>query len=120
MGAANKGDRRRGGPSFTSLDERQAPPQVGRKSTIGRPRALTDHQVRIVLSEYARFVAWRKLRSTVKSQREIAREFGVSQATIGVAIRSQGQYKQASPENRAAELARRRDRLGERRLRGSR
>jgi len=62
MGAAKGRDRRRGGPSFTSLDERQVPSQESRRSTIGRPRALTDEQVRIVLSEYARFVAWRKLR----------------------------------------------------------
>ena len=82
-----------------------------RRSTIGRPRALTDRQVEIVLAEHARFLAWRALRQTVKSQRQLAREFGVSQATISLAIRSKGQYKQVSPERRGVEGKRRRNAL---------
>jgi hypothetical protein len=60
----------------------------------------------MILAEHARFVAWRSLRHAVKSQRQMAREFGVSQATISLAIRSQGQYKQVSPERRTAVLKR--------------
>jgi hypothetical protein len=40
----------------------------------------------------------RALRQTVKSQRQLAREFGVSQGTISLAVRSKGQYKQPSRE----------------------
>ena len=85
-------------PSLIYIAE-PAPPRVTgrRKSTVGRPRALTDAQVRIILVEHAKFTAWRLLRQNLKSQRQLAREFGVSQGTISYAIRSQGQYKQAAP-----------------------
>src|SRR5207248_1773725 len=79
-----------------------------RRSTIGRPRALTDQQVQRVLAAHARFLAWKALRQTVKSQRELAQEFGVSPATISLVIRSHGVYKQASPERRAEVISRRR------------
>lgn len=78
------------------------------KNTIGRPRALTDRQVEIVLAEHARFLAWKALRKTVKSQRQLAREFAVSQGTISLAIRSKGRYKQLSPDLRIAKANRRR------------
>ena len=72
-------------------------PQAGfRKSTVGRPRRLTDAQVAWLLEEYERYQTWRELRPTVKSQRQLAAELGVSQATISLAVRSRGQYKQAS------------------------
>jgi hypothetical protein len=51
-----------------------------------------------VLSEYEAFRRWRALRGTVKSQRQLARALGVSQATISFLIRSHGKYKKASPE----------------------
>lgn len=57
-----------------------------------------------MLAEHARFMGWRTLRQTVKSKRQLAREFGVSQATISLAVRSKGQYKQPSPERRAASI----------------
>lgn len=79
-----------------------------RKNTIGRPRALTDRQVETLLAEHARFLAWRAIRKTVKSQRQLAREFGVSQGTISLAIRSKGRYKQVSPERRVDKTNRRR------------
>jgi helix-turn-helix, Psq domain len=74
-------------------------------STVGRPRLLTDRQVEVVLAEHVRFVAWGALRRAVKSQRQLAREYGVSQGTISRAVRSKGNYKQPSPESRAATLA---------------
>lgn len=80
------------------------------KSTIGGPRKLTDHQVQIVLIWHARFLAWKALRKTLKSQRQLAREFGVSQGTISRAVRLHGEYKQACPEQRAAIPSRRRRR----------
>jgi hypothetical protein len=73
------------------------PPPETRKSAVGRPRRLTDRQVAWLLLEYGRYLAWKALRTTVRSQRQLARELGVSQATISLAVRSRGQYKQRSP-----------------------
>jgi DNA-binding MarR family transcriptional regulator len=88
------------------------------KSTIGRPRALTDRQVKIILAWHVRFVIWRALRKTLKSQRQLARELGVSQSTISYVIRLGGQYKQISPERRADEIKRRARKLALLRRRG--
>jgi len=71
------------------------------KSTIGRPRTLTDTQVQVILVHHARYLAWKAQRLTFKTQRELAREFGVSQATITRAVRIKGEYKQLSPKERA-------------------
>jgi transposase len=68
------------------------------KRTIGRPRMLTDRQVQQILTDYFRYLAWKALRKCVKSQRELAREFGVSQASINRVIRLRGAYKQRSPQ----------------------
>ena len=70
-------------------------------STSGRPRRLTDQQVAWVLAEYSQYLAWRAQRSTVRSQRQLAKELGVSQGTVAFAIRWRGQYKQLSPELRS-------------------
>ena len=72
-------------------------------STVGRPRALTDDQVRAILE-------WHRNR---KSLKRLARELGVSQNTIQSCIRRNGQYKQASPELRRVALRVRRQRLAE-------
>jgi transposase len=74
------------------------------KSTIGRPRALTDRQVKIILAWHVRYLVWRALRKTLKTQRQLARELGVSQGTISHVIRVGGDYKQVSPECRAVEI----------------
>jgi IS30 family transposase len=74
------------------------------KSTIGRPRALTDRQVKIILAWHVRYLVWRALRKTLKPQRQLARELGVSQGTISHVIRVGGKYKQVSPEYRAVEI----------------
>jgi hypothetical protein len=96
-----------GDSSLLSATGCAEPPTPIRRNTIGRPRALTDRQVGILLAEHARFLVWRALRETVKSQRQLAREFGVSQGTISLAIRSKGRYKQVSPERRVAKGNRR-------------
>jgi transposase len=80
------------------------------KSTIGRPRALTDRQVKIILAWHVRYLLWRALRKTLKSQRQLAQELGVSQSTISHVVRLGGEYKQISPEERAAVTRRRRRR----------
>ena len=74
------------------------------KSTIGRPRALTDRQVKIILAWHVRYLVWQALRKTLKTQRQLARELGVSQGTISHVIRVDGNYKQVSPEFRAVEI----------------
>ena len=48
------------------------------KSTIGRPRKLTDRQVQIILAWHARYLVWRAYGKTLKSQRQLANEWGVS------------------------------------------
>jgi transposase len=68
------------------------------KSKIGRPRKLTDRQVKIILAWHVRYLIWRAYRKTLKSQRELARELGVSQATISYVVRTAGRYKQLSRE----------------------
>ena len=76
------------------------PGPVRAKSTVGRPRRLTDRQVEWLLREYADYQAWKALRTNVRSQRQIAQILRVSAATVSLAIRSGGQYKQPSPEER--------------------
>jgi orotate phosphoribosyltransferase-like protein len=88
------------------------------KSTIGRPRALTDRQVKIILASHVRYLLWRALRNTLKSQRQLAREFGVSQATISHVIRVDGEYKQVAPECRAVEIRWRRRTRARLRMKG--
>ena len=83
------------------------------KSTIGRPRALTDEQVAIILAWHERYVAWKALRAALKTQRQLARELGVSPSTIAHVIECHGQFKQASPEQRTREQPRRRRRLSQ-------
>lgn len=88
------------------------------QSTLGRPRALTDRQVGIILLEHARLLAWKTLGASLKSQRELARELGVSQATVSHVIRILGHYKQVSPDGRAGVIKRRTGKLARLRARG--
>ncbi len=111
-------DRSRGGPSLPFRAEADPKLLAPRKSTIGRPRLLTDQQVEVILAEHARFLVWRAQRQALKSQRQLAREFGVSQPTISLAIRSKGQYKQPSPENRASAIASQQRRVSRLRRKG--
>jgi hypothetical protein len=71
------------------------------KSTIGRPRVLTDEQV-------ARILAWHEAHIQLGTSKELAVELGISQSVIGHAIARRGQYKQPSPERRDSEVAERR------------
>jgi transposase len=64
-------------------------------STIGRPRALTDDQIHIILDCHRRYVEWKALRASFKSQRELAREFGVSQSAISRVVRQKGVFKRS-------------------------
>ena len=73
---------------------------VAMKSTVGRPRMLTDEKVEKIL-------AWDEARRRLKTRKELALELGVSESAIGHAIRRRGQYKQPSPERRHSEVAER-------------
>jgi len=87
------------------------------KSTVVRPRALTDEKVARIL---AWDDAWREARLKLKTLKELALELGVSEMTIRRAIASRGQYKGPSPERRRSEVAQRRrllNRLGKQRAR---
>jgi transposase-like protein len=72
-------------------------------STVGRPRILTDAQVKAIL-------AWYRSR---KSLKQVAREYGVSTNTIQNVIRRKGEYKRPSPESREAAVKRRHRRIKE-------
>lgn len=87
-------------------------------STIGRPRTLTDAQVAMVLRWHEELLAWKDLRKTIKTKRQLAKQLGVSASTISHIIACRGNYKGPSPENRPGELARRRQRLERLRARG--
>jgi Trp operon repressor len=58
------------------------------------PRKLSDSQVKVILYWHERFLAWKALAKSLKTQRQLAKEFGVSQGTITRAVRLRGQYKQ--------------------------
>jgi predicted HTH transcriptional regulator len=79
------------------------------KSLIGRPRKLTQAQIDVILAWHEAYVQWMALRPA-KTRRQLARECGVSEATITYVIAQAHHYKQPPPEERARELeARRRD-----------
>lgn len=67
------------------------------KSTIGRPRRLTDAQVAIILAWHEEILVLKALRAAVKTQRQLARELGVAPSTVAHVIACRGQFKQASP-----------------------
>ncbi len=107
-----------GGSPHRRASERGGRSPTLARSTVGRPRTLSDREVARVLFEYARFLAWKALRKAVKSQRQLARELGVSAATVSYVIRIQGAYKQVSPERRDAQIQCRRGKLMRLRTRG--
>jgi len=86
-------------------DERES--RTGR-STVGRPRRVTDAQVEQILAWRAAILELKAKRSSIKTIRQLARELGVSTAAINDVIRARGEYKQASPENRNRVLRERR------------
>jgi hypothetical protein len=88
------------------------------KSTIGRPRALTDLQVAAILAWHAQILEWKAKRSALKTQRQLALELGVSPATISHVVKCAGKFKQPSPEKRIGEQAKRQRRFAHLRNRG--
>jgi transposase len=69
------------------------------RSTIGRPRALTQEQVDLIL-------AWYDAVRQLKTLRQLAKELGVAPSTVYNVIRRRGEFKQpprASSEANAPE-----------------
>ena len=81
------------------------------KSTIGRPRALTDKQIAKILAWHEELSAWRARGAHLKSLRQLAREFGVSPSTILQVIHSRGSYKKSSPDSPDSEAEAQRRRV---------
>lgn len=81
------------------------------KSTVGRPRRVTDEQVRIILLWYAELAELKARRKAVKTIRQLARELQLSTSTISDVIRTHGVFKQPSPELREDTLRHRHARL---------
>ena len=69
------------------------------KSTIGRPRRLTDAQVAIILAWHEEILELKAFRARVKTQRQLALELGVAPSTVAHVIACRGQFKQGSPDD---------------------
>jgi transposase len=67
------------------------------RHSIGRPRKLTSTQVSEILSCHEEYLAWRAARKTIRTQRELAQQFGVSQGTIAHVVKLHGLYKTGAP-----------------------
>lgn len=70
------------------------------KSTVGRPRRVTDSQVAEILEWHARLLALKAKRAEIKTTRELAHELHVSTGAIWHVVATAGRYKQPSPEHR--------------------
>lgn len=68
------------------------------KSTIGRPRRLTDQQVAIILAWHEEILALKALRARVKTQRQLAQELAVAPSTIAHVVACRGRFKRESPQ----------------------
>ena len=73
------------------------------RSTIGRPRRLTDAQVAIILAWHEEIRTLKSLRATIKTQRQLAFELGVAPSTIAHVIACRGQFKRGSPDDSTPE-----------------
>ena len=82
------------------------------KSTMGRPRRLSDADVTRILTWHEARCAWLAAGALLKTRGELAAELGVSPSTISHVIACRGCYKQPSPELRDREQAQRREALG--------
>jgi hypothetical protein len=68
------------------------------KSTIGRPRSLTDEEIAVVLAWHQEVMTWRRSGALIKTRAELAHELGVSPSSITRVIARHGEYKRGSPD----------------------
>lgn len=73
------------------------------RSTIGRPRALTQEQVNLILAWHDAVRALSVQRKTLKTLRQLAKDLGVPPATVYNVIRRRGEFKQPPREPEEAE-----------------
>lgn len=71
-----------------------------RGSTVGRPRILTDEQVRAILRRHEAVQALKVLHAYIQPVRQFAARLGVTTGAISTVIRTRGVYKQACPSTR--------------------
>ncbi len=81
------------------------------KSTIGRPRVLTDEQVARIIKWHDAILKWKARRSKLITLRQLAKELGVTHGAVTSVIRQRGQHKQPSPEHRKAEIENRSEQI---------
>lgn len=74
------------------------------RSTIGRPRALTQEQVELILAWHDAVRALNAQRKTLKTLRQLAKDLGVPPATVYNVIRRRGEFKQPPRDRRETEL----------------
>ena len=82
-----------------SRDSELPPATTSRKSTIGRPRMLTDEQVAEIMDWHDALRAWKAQRATIRTIRQLAKGMGVTHGAITYAIRRRGRFKRGSPEH---------------------
>ena len=90
------------------------------KSTMGRPRQVTDEQIAKILAWHDDIEAWKAKRQSIPTQRELAQALQLSPGTITYVVRNRGILKQPSPEERDVERERRQRRLQPPRAPGAR
>ena len=74
------------------------------RSTIGRPRALTQEQVNLILAWHDDVRALSVQRKKLKTLRQLAKDLGVPPATVYNVIRRRGEFKKPPRDRREAEL----------------
>lgn len=79
---------------------------------------VTDAQVQRILKWHEEVLAVRKILADMKTLRQLAKELGISHPTVVHVIARHGVYKQPSPEQRSAEIGRRKRRIAKLRERG--
>ncbi len=78
------------------------------KSSMGRPRLLTDEQVELILAWRADVEAWKAQGRRLKTRKQLAKELGVSETTVWNVLEHGGRFKQADPAERSKALRDRR------------
>ena len=88
------------------------------KSTVGRPRVLSNAEVTRILAWHAELMKWKAQRASIPTLRQLARELHVAPATVSAVIARRGQFRQPPPEDLPCELERRHRRFKNLRIKG--
>ncbi len=74
------------------------------KSTIGRPRSLTDEEVSQILAWHDAFRALSVQRKALITLRQLAADLDVPRSTLYDVIRRRGEFKLPSPDRKPGRL----------------